>query len=165
MKHITSPQGIDHLVDAYQQHLRHVKGLAPNTCANYAREVQEFLIVQWKRAGGDLVLARLGGENILKYLTRQRSRCQPVSLQYLASTLRSFLRFLALSGQCPAELVHAVPKIQAGPRIASPHYLSEAQLQKLLASFDPQIPCGARDQAVRRAVAGNRARKRRRRYH
>src|ERR1019366_3853646 len=89
-----------------------------------------------------------GGENILKYLTRQRSRCQPVSLQYLASTLRSFLRFLALSGQCPAELVHAVPKIQAGPRIASPHYLSEAQLQRLLASFDPQIPCGARDQAV-----------------
>jgi site-specific recombinase XerD len=104
--------------------------------------------VQWKKAGGDLVLTRLGGENILKYLTRQRSRCQPVSLQYLASTLRSFLRFLALSGQCPAELVHAVPKIQAGPRIASPHYLSEAQLQRLLASFDPQIPCGARDQAV-----------------
>ena len=148
MKHITSSQGIDHLVDTYQQHLRYVKGLAPDTCANYAREVQEFLIVQWKKAGGDLVLARLGGENILKYLTRQRSRCQPVSLQYLACTLRSFLRFLALSGQCPAELVHAVPKIQAGPRIASPHYLSEAQLQRLLASFDPQIPCGARDQAV-----------------
>ncbi len=28
MKHITSSQGIDHLVDTYQQHLRHVKGLA-----------------------------------------------------------------------------------------------------------------------------------------
>src|SRR5438046_1829871 len=136
MKHITSSQGIGRLADAYQHHLRYVKGLAPVTCANYAREVQEFFIVQWKQAGCDLVLWRLAGEKILKYLTRQRSRYLPVSLQHLASTLRSFLRFLVLSGQCPAELVHAVPKIQAGPRVASPHYLSEAQLQTLLASFD-----------------------------
>ena len=148
MKHITSSFGIDHLVDRYQQHLRSDKGLAPGTCAHHAREVQEFLIAQWKQADGDLVLARLGSEKILQYVVRQRSRCQPVSLQQLASALRSFLRFLALSGQCPAGLIHAVPKIQAGPRVASPHYLSEAQLQTLLASLDPQTPGGARDQAV-----------------
>ncbi len=104
--------------------------------------------MQRKQAGGHLVIARLGAEQILKYLTRQRSHCQPVSLQHLVSTLRSFVRFLALSGHCPAELVHAVPKIQTGPRVASPHYLSEAQLQRLLESFSPQTPCGARDQAV-----------------
>ena len=148
MKHITSSLGIGHLVDRYQQHLRCVKGLAPDTCAHYAREAQEFLITQWKKAGGDLVLARLGGGKILQYLTRRRSRCKPVSLQQAASALRSFLRFLALHGQCPAELIHAVPKIQAGPRAASPHYLSPAQLERLLASLDPRTPCGARDQAV-----------------
>jgi integrase/recombinase XerD len=148
MKHITSSQGIDCLVDAYQQHLRYVKGLAPDTCAHRARQVQEFLIAQGKKAGGDLVFSRLGGEQILKYLLHQRSRCKPVSLQHLASTLRSFLRFLTLTGHCSATLVHAVPKIQAGPRVASPHYLSEAQLRSLLSSLDPQTPGGARDQAV-----------------
>ena len=148
MKHHTSSRSISQLVEAYHQHLRSVKGLADRTCANYVREVREFLIVQWKKAGGDLVLWRLGGETILKYLTRQRSRCQPVSLQRVASSLRSFLRFLALSGQCPAELVHAVPKIQAGPRVASPHYLSEVQLRTLLASLEAQTPEGLRDRAV-----------------
>lgn len=148
MKHITSTHGIDHLVESYREHLREVRGLATQTCARRARQIWEFLTAQWKGAGGDLVLWQLGAEEILQYLTRRRVRCKPVSLQHLASTLRRFLRFLTLTGQCPAEVVLAVPKIQAGPRVGSPDYLTEVQLQRLLSSLDAQTPDGARTQAL-----------------
>lgn len=148
MKHITSLHGIDRLVESYQQYLREVRGLAPGTCAGYRFHVQGFLTEQRKRVGGDLVLSRLRGAEIMKFLTRQRIRYRPVGLQYLASALRSFLRFLALRGQCAAELVQAVPRVQAGPRMGLPSALSEAQLQTLLASLTPQTLAGARARAV-----------------
>jgi len=148
MKYITSADGIDHLIRTYQHYLRNAKGLAPHTCAVRASKVKHFLIKQWKRASGHLTLSKLRAPDILKYVTGQGTRYKPTSLQHLASTLRSFLRFLILTGQAPAELVHAVPKIQAGPRVASPDYLSETQLATLLKSLDAQTSCGARDQAL-----------------
>jgi site-specific recombinase XerD len=153
MKHITSPQGIDRLVDTYHQHLLNVRGLAPGTCANYVGHVREFLTDQWKATSHDLVLSQLGAEALVEYFTDQRSRSQPRSLQSRASSLRSFLRFLTLTRQGPAELAHAVPKIQTGPRTGSPHYLTQAQLQQVLAGLDPQTPLGARDHAVIHCLA------------
>lgn len=154
MKHITSSQGIDRLVDTYQQHLLNVGGLAPGTCTNYVGHVREFLTDQWKATGHDLVLSQLEAQAVVEYFNDQRSHCQPASLQHRASGLRSFLRFLTLTGQGPAALVHAVPKIHAGPRTGSPHYLTAAQLQRVLAGLDPQTAEGARDQAVIQCLAG-----------
>ena len=148
MKHITSTHGIDHLVESYHEHLREVRGLATLTCAQRARQVRDFLTAQWKGAGGELELWQLGGEEILGYLTRRRVHCEAVTLQYLASTLRSFLRFLILTRQCPAGVVQAVPKIQAGPRVGLADYLTEAQLHRLLNSLDAQTPEGACAQAL-----------------
>jgi site-specific recombinase XerD len=148
MKHITSAQGIDRLVETYHQHLFDVRGLAPGTCANYVGHVREFLTDQWKATSHDRVLSQLGAEALVEYFTDQRSRSQPRSLQGRASSLRSFFRFLILTGQVPAPLIHAVPKIATGPRTGSPHYLTEAQLQSLLAGPDTQTPVGARDYAV-----------------
>jgi integrase len=148
MKHITSSHGIDRLVDGFQRHLREVKGLVPQTCAQYAAQARLFLTEQWQRAGHDLVLAHLDGPEILQHLTRQRTRYKPGRLQQYASLLRALLRFLVLTGHVPAVLVHAVPKIRTGLRVSPPDYLTEAQLQALLASLDPRTPDGARDQAL-----------------
>jgi integrase/recombinase XerD len=153
MKHITSFQGIDHLVDTYHQHLLDVRGLATGTCTNYVRHVREFLTDQWKATSHDLVLSQLGADTLVQYFTDQQSRSQPRSLLGRASSLRSFLRFLTLTGQGPAELVHAVPKIQTGPRTPSPYYLTEAQLQSVFAGLDRQTPLGARDDAVIHCLA------------
>lgn len=154
MKHITSFQGIDHLVDTYHQHLFDVRGLALGTCASYVGQVREFLTHQFKASSHDLVLSRLEPAALVAYFHHLRSRHQPRSLQARASSLRSFLRFLTLTGEAPAEVVHAVPKIQTGPRTASPHYLTGAQLQSVLAGLDVQTPLGARDHAVIHCLAG-----------
>jgi site-specific recombinase XerD len=148
MKRIISTHGIGRLVESYRSYLHDVKGLASRTCASRGRQVLAFVTTRWKRAGGNLTLSRLGGEGVVNYLTRRRPRYKAVTLQYLASTLRCFLRFLILTGQCSPGAVQVVPKIQTGPRVSSPDYLSQAQVEQLLGSFDPQTPVGARDQAL-----------------
>ena len=153
MKHITSSEGIDRLVGTYHQHLVDVRGLAPGTCAQYEGHVREFLTDQWKATSHDLVLPQLGAEALVEYFTEQRGRSRPRSLQHRASSLRSFFRFLILTGQARAPLIYAVPKIATGPRIGSPHYLTDAQLQSVFAGLDPQTPLGARDDAVIHCLA------------
>ena len=148
MKRITSIHGIGRLVESYQSYLRDVKGLASRTCARGARQVLAFVTARWKKAGGSLTVSQLGGEGVVNYLTRRRPRCQAVTLQHWASTLRCFLRFLTLTGQCPAGAVQAVPKIHTGPRVSSPDYLNPTQVDQLLRSLVPQTPRGARDQAL-----------------
>jgi site-specific recombinase XerD len=148
MNRITSLHGLDQLVESYRTYLHHIKGLAAGTCAGRARQVLGFLTAGWKKAGGKLTLSQLGGEGIVNYLTRRRRHCQPATLQHLASTLRCFLRFLTLTGQCPAGAVQAVPRIHTGPRVPSPEYLHPAQVDQLRRSLDPQTVRGARDQAL-----------------
>jgi len=148
MKHITCTDDIDRLVDNFEHYLREVKGLVPKTCARCTSRAHKFLTEAWKRAAHDLMLGDLRSQEILRYVTRQRARCKPWSLQELGSTLRTLLRFLVMTGEVADSLIHAVPKISRGPRVGSPYYLTEAQLQTLLASVDPRSPEGARDQAL-----------------
>ena len=148
MKRITSTHGIDRLVESYRSYLRDIKGLAARTCAARAGQVLAFVSARWKQADGKLALSQLAGQGVVNYLTQRRSGCKALTLQHLASTLRCFLRFLTLTGQCPAGAVQAVPKIHAGPRVSSPDYLNPAQVQQLLRSLDAQSPRGARDRAL-----------------
>lgn len=116
MNHITSSQGLADLVEAYHQHLLQTRGLAPGTGAYYVRHVRAFLTEQWKASSHDLDLSRLDAPTLVGYFADQRRHLDPSALQRRATSLRSFLRFLALSGQAAAALVEAVPKIQTGPR-------------------------------------------------
>src|SRR5437667_2302723 len=98
MKYITSADGIDYLVRTYQYYLRNTKGLALTTCAVRASQAHHFLTNQWKRVSGRLRLGQLRAPDILKYVTARAIHCKASSLQHLASTLRSFLRFLIFTG-------------------------------------------------------------------
>jgi len=99
------------------------------------------------------------GADALQNLAEVRTRVMVVRASWCGLFPLRSLRSLLWCGAFHAALIPAVsgperamsgrvgpaaPKIQAGPRIASPHFLSEAQQQRLLASFDPEIPRGAR---------------------
>jgi site-specific recombinase XerD len=63
------------------------------------------------------------------------------------SALRSFLRFLTLTGRVPAGLDQALAPVRA-PDHALGHSLSAAQLRAFLRAFDGQQPVGMRDYAM-----------------
>jgi len=59
-----------------------------------------------------------------------------------------FLRFLAVGGVCPADLVAAVPAIAYWKLAALPRYLPAPDIERLVAACPSATPSGARDRAV-----------------
>src|SRR5205823_179614 len=70
------------------------------------------------------------------------------SLQRLGSILRSFFRFLVLTGRCRQTQVPGIPAIRTGGRPSLPDYLSCQELARLLGAFDRRTKQGLRDYAV-----------------
>jgi integrase len=81
-------------------------------------------------------------------LEHARSACSVHYPGMVASALRGYLRHLAHRGLALPDLDRAVPKVK-GWRLASlPRYLEPDAVECLVASCNPQTPCGRRDRAI-----------------
>ncbi len=148
MNKITSPNGISHLVELYHVHLKQSAGLSPGTCANYVRYARDFLNAQLRRCPKGADLGAISTPVLLSYLTRRKTRYRPITLQQLASCLRSFFRFLVLTARCPAEAVPAIPAVKTPGAPDLPEYLTVAELGHLLQVCDRRTRLGLRNQAI-----------------
>jgi integrase len=70
------------------------------------------------------------------------------SVRLTATALRAYLRFLATSGACRPELVHAVPCPPPRRGAALPRYLSPAAVERIVEACDVTTPMGLRDRAI-----------------
>ena len=134
------------ILQAYQQNLHQVVGLSPKTCQDRFRDVRRFLEAVLVRRVGDL--AKLTPVNLVSYLTARSADYKPASLRNVASSVRDFLRFARQQGWTNEPLELAVPKIACGTHNDLPVYLSEPQLESLLASWDRRTAEGRRDRAI-----------------
>lgn len=66
----------------------------------------------------------------------------------LVTAMRMFLRFLAIHGDCKAELVDSIPTVAEWRLSALPRGLPPGDVEILLASCDDSGSVGARDQAI-----------------
>lgn len=148
MKSIAPPSPIDLMVEEYHDHLRDAAGMAPATCRAWTFYVRRFLTAQFKSRTGPLVWSQIGARLFLDYLREQSQLYELTRTQCLATALRSFCRFLCLSGRCSTDWSGALPKVGSLGRPDLPDYLSESQLEQLLSSFDDQHPARPRDQAI-----------------
>lgn len=130
----------------YSEHLTQVQGLAPVTVhyrQRYAREMLTHFGIKNVRQ-----LKRLTVGQVRQFVTNQGLRCQPNSGQVMASSLRSFLRFLLLQEWIARDLAAAVPSF-ANWRLATlPTTVSNQQLRKLVRVIDPSSPNSRRDLAI-----------------
>jgi site-specific recombinase XerD len=69
-------------------------------------------------------------------------------VRLLATALRSFFRFLFLSGQMPVDLSPAVPRVCKYRQSTPPAFLSPEQVKPVLAATDRSTPRGRRDYAI-----------------
>lgn len=96
--------------------------------------IRDFLSAQFKPRARRLDVRRITPEALLNYILEQRQRLCLQTLQSLASSLRSFCRFLCFSGRAASDLSHAIPRVASHERDHFPTYLSHPELNRLLRS-------------------------------
>jgi len=104
--------------------------------------VQEFLAT----LGDDA--AAYDAARVRAFILARASRVGRSRAKSVVNAVRMFLRFLAVSGHCPADLAAAVPRIAHWKLSSLPRYLAADDVARLVAACEPATAAGARDRAV-----------------
>lgn len=138
----------DHpLVSRYVNYLRKDRGLAKNSILVYTPYVRDLLADQAVKTGGISVRA-FDAVAIQRFLLdRIRGRSSEY-VRLLATSLRSFFRFLFLCGELPTDLSAAVPTVCKPQRTVPPAFLSPDEIDRVISATDRSTATGRRDYAV-----------------
>jgi integrase/recombinase XerD len=148
---VRDPLMSDAVLAAFDEHLRRTRGICPEVRHNYARYVRAFLDAVFGDARVDL--ARVSVRDVVEFVSASTVRYRPVTVQLVATSLRSFFRFLRAASLRDDRLEEAVPMV-AHRRLASlPRHLDTTQFARLIASLDSSSLCGLRDRAMLLCVA------------
>lgn len=137
-EHLATPTVIDRFRSWMQLH----RGATDATLRGYTHLLTKFVDAQ----GMDPERYDVRGvrEYVLK-LAKQHGRYH---VQHVATALRMFLRFLVVEGQCSADLVAAVPKFAHWRLSTLPRYMTEDNVERVIAANNPRTPMGRRDRAI-----------------
>ncbi len=143
---VRSPCTLDALIEAYEQHQRRTRGLRERTLHGYERLIRLFV----RAALGDdpIDLAGFSPSDVIEFVASMRGRYSPRSMKIVRSALRSFFRFLRFEGLCDGKLEGAIPVVAHRRLSTLPRYLSDEQLDQVVASLDTTTPYGCRDRAI-----------------
>ena len=100
------------LLDAYDAHLRDVRGLSASTCEAYLKGARVLLAWLEERLG-DRSLAEFTGLDVLEFITEQLDRNPSASWRKrITSQTRIFLRYLHWAELIERKLDRVVPKVR-----------------------------------------------------
>lgn len=131
----------------YVDFLRNERGLTEQSIYVYSPFIQGFLTEWVERTGSgspEAWDAQFVDDFLLQH-TRDRSS---EYTRLLATTLRSFLRFLYLRGETATDLSPAVPMVRRWRETTVPAFLSPEEVERTLSVTDPSTACGRRDHAI-----------------
>jgi integrase/recombinase XerD len=135
----------------FLEYLAVEKGLARNTILSYARDIRKFL--GFIKAG-KLAWNRVPEETVVRFIHKEsRAGLSARSLARLISALRSFFKFLLLSG-----FVKMDPSSQlTTPSTwrSLPKFLTVKEVEELLGAPDDKKPRGVRDRAMLEVLYGS----------
>jgi site-specific recombinase XerD len=139
------------LLTEYDSFLLQVCGFSEHTRVYRLRNARQFL----DRHFGDtpLVPDRLRPSDLQNYFRRHAGHLKPGSVAVLASSLRSFFRFLAVSHGFDPSLSGTVPAAPQWPSDRLPRSLTDGELRALLDHFDTTTATGCRDLAMMRCMS------------
>jgi integrase/recombinase XerD len=148
---VHGPLTTDAVLAAFDEHLRRTRGVCPEVRHNYARSVRAFLDAVF--ADGPVDLARISVHDIVGFVSAATVRYRPPTVQLVATSLRSFFRFLRAEGLREDRMEEAVPMVPRRRLTSLPRHLDAAQFARLIASLDSSSPRGLRDRAILLCVA------------
>jgi site-specific recombinase XerD len=128
-------------------YLRKHRGLAENSILVYAPFIRDLLRDQLAKTRGVSVKA-FDATTIQSFLL---SHIRDHSSEYkrlLVTALRSFFRFLFLSGDRATDLSNSVPTVRKCQKSAVPAFLLPEEIDRVIAAMDQSTATGRRDRAV-----------------
>lgn len=141
---MTLPSPDRDLTREFLTYIQVEKGLSANTVQSYARDIQG--LAAWAEKAGKPV-ERLERKDLREWIARMsRDGLAPSSVARAVSAARSFYRFLMLDGHIkrhPAEDLHTPQKLSYLPR-----FLTEDEIEKLMAAPDTSTDEGVRDRTL-----------------
>jgi site-specific recombinase XerD len=137
----------DGLLRNYEDYLRNNRGLAENSIHVYIPFIRSFLASQAGRTG------RVSGRSLNTLAIRDfvLGHIQDRSGEYvrlLGTALRSFLRFLFMSGRIARDFSPSVPTVRKYRQGVPPAFLSPEEVERVLAKTDRSTSTGRRDYAI-----------------
>jgi site-specific recombinase XerD len=133
------------LLQQYENHLRKDRGLAENSLRVYLPLIQTLLASKFAGTGFPQSLKALTIRDFVIAQTRDRSA---EYVRLLSTALRSFCRFLFLSGHMPVDLSPSVPRVCKYRHSTPPAFLAPEEVTRALAAMDRATPRGRRDYAI-----------------
>ena len=133
------------LLQQYENHLRKDRGLAENSLHVYLPLIRTFLASKLAGRSFPRSLKALSIRDFVITQTRNRSA---EYVRLLATALRSFCRFLFLSGHMPVDLSPSVPRVSKYRQSTPPAFLTPEEVTRALAATDRSTPRGRRDYAI-----------------
>jgi integrase len=139
------PGELARVMSEYEQFCAKELRIKHRTMRGRRRNVFRLLMHHASRESTDV--RTIGVETVSDFL---KSWChlKPQTLALLVCDLRSFLRFLAMKGDVPAELVERVPKVRIRHDARIPDVWPAEDVAALLAAVDRGSPVGKRDYAI-----------------
>src|SRR3954469_9071371 len=125
------------LLQEYENHLRKDRGLAENSIRVYLPLVRALLASKIADRGFPQLLKAL---SIRKFVIAQTRNRSAEYVRLLATALRSFCRFLFLSGHLAVDLASSVPRVCKYRQSTPPAFLAPEEETRALAATDRSTP-------------------------
>lgn len=139
---------VDDLEHRYTHYLLGERGLAENSIRVYLPFIHDFLTDRVAKVGDYTFLEILDAQTVQDFLLdRVHDRSSEYS-RLLATSLRSFLRFLYLRGETQIDLSLCVPTVRRWSQTQPHTLLSPEEVERILSAVDRSTPKGRRDYAI-----------------
>jgi site-specific recombinase XerD len=135
------------LIKRYADFLRNEKGLAELSLKVYL-PVAEDLLHYLKEEHGIRSVRRLDAALLRAFLFERAQARSSECVRLLATSLRSFLRFLHAQDEIPNDLTAAIPTVRRWTQPDIPKKLTPAEVKQVLEAPDADTPTGRRDFAI-----------------
>jgi site-specific recombinase XerD len=131
-----------HLVARFKAWLRKHRGASDPTIKLYARDAVRMMTALGADPTG------WGPAVVRGYFLDRASMCGSGTVEKLTTSLRAFLRYLAVEGRCQAGLDNAVPAYAHWRLADMPRYLTAEQVNRLIGACDGEAFARRRDRAI-----------------
>jgi len=135
----------------YDEHMRDARGLAAGTRDSHLRIVQRLLLRKF--ADSPVVIAELRPEDVRQFIADQLElRGTASNAATMASALRDYLRYRTTCGDRVGSLAGVISSPAHWSLASLPRALSNADADRLLASFTDALPSPKRGYAIVRCA-------------
>jgi site-specific recombinase XerD len=131
----------------YQSYLEKQRGLAAVTIAEYWGFAWRLVVERF--ADAPINVRELAPDDISAFILRHARSGSPGVAKLMVTALRSFFRFLFLSGQTQIDLAGAVPSVPNWRLAELPRYLTPEEVERIVrAACERDAPVARRDHAI-----------------